>query len=332
MQKLKLGAALALLVGLALTVGLVAYVGVPVLVQAAGAVGPAGFFVYTAYNFIVFALLGLAWWAVAPGVELRASPIFVWARVLREAASDVLPFAQVTGLLVAIRAVSTSSVGEALAVASLIADLTTEMAAQLVYTLFGVALLLATLAHATGARTLALSGGAAFLVGGATLAAFLLLQGKSIDLVAHLAGRWLKDTRARADAVRGVLSDIYRSPARVAGGFLLHAAAWVAGGVGSYIALHLMGEHTALWRVLTLESLMAAVRSVAFISPGALGVQEGAYVLAAPLLGITPAHGLALSLLKRAKDLAIGVPALLYWQAGESRSLLRRARRLERRA
>jgi hypothetical protein len=67
---------------------------------------------------------------------------------------------------------------------------------------------------------------------------------------------------------------------------------------------------------------MAAVRAVAFVSPGALGVQEGAYVLAAPLLGIAPSPALLLSLLKRGKDIAIGVPALLIWQAGEGRALM----------
>jgi hypothetical protein len=38
--------------------------------------------------------------------------------------------------------------------------------------------------------------------------------------------------------------------------------------------------------------------------------------------GLTPETALALSLLKRARDLAIGVPALLVWQMLESGRLL----------
>jgi uncharacterized membrane protein YbhN (UPF0104 family) len=64
------------------------------------------------------------------------------------------------------------------------------------------------------------------------------------------------------------------------------------------------------------------VRSVAFMTPGGLGFQEGAYVLAAPLFGLTADSALALALLKRAKDLIIGVVALLLWQALEGRALL----------
>jgi hypothetical protein len=83
-----------------------------------------------------------------------------------------------------------------------------------------------------------------------------------------------------------------------------------------------MGAHRPLWQVLTLESLMSAVRSVVFMTPGALGFQEGAHVLVAPLFGLGAGSGLALSLLKRAKDIAIGVPALLAWQAAEGRRLV----------
>jgi hypothetical protein len=42
------------------------------------------------------------------------------------------------------------------------------------------------------------------------------------------------------------------------------------------------------------------------------------------VFGLTPETALALSLLKRARDLAIGVPALLVWQVLESGRLLSR--------
>ncbi len=61
------------------------------------------------------------------------------------------------------------------------------------------------------------------------------------------------------------------------------------------------------------------MRSAAFIVPNALGVQEGAYAVLAPLFGVGAEFGLAVSLLKRARDIAIGVPVLLIWQAVEGR-------------
>jgi hypothetical protein len=53
-------------------------------------------------------------------------------------------------------------------------------------------------------------------------------------------------------------------------------------------------------------------------------VQEGAYVLLGAGFGLTPEMSLALSLLKRARDLAIGLPAIAIWQAIESNRLWRR--------
>ncbi len=52
---------------------------------------------------------------------------------------------------------------------------------------------------------------------------------------------------------------------------------------------------------------------------GSLGVQEAAYAVLAPLFGIGAEFGLAVSLLKRARDIAVGVPILAIWQAVEGR-------------
>ncbi len=322
MSRWKLGVAATLLVGFALTVGMVLYVGVGGLQKAVETIGWTGFAIYAGYSLLVFLSLGLAWWAVAPGQRLRRAWVFIWGRVLREAAADVLPFSQVGGLVVGVRAVREMGVGEALAVSSLIVDLTSEMAAQLFYTLFGVAMLIATLAHATGAQSLISTTALALLFGVVLLGAFILFQGRGVAGLGLLAGRWLKDVRARTDAVQAALTAIYASPLRLTAAVALHGLSWVASGVGSWIALSFMGAHLPLWEVLTLESLMSAVRSVAFMTPGALGFQEGAYVLVSPLFGLGPDSGLALSLIKRAKDIVIGAPALVLWQALEGRQLL----------
>jgi hypothetical protein len=58
--------------------------------------------------------------------------------------------------------------------------------------------------------------------------------------------------------------------------------------------------------------------------PNALGVQEGAYILLGPIFGVGADTALAMSVLKRARDIAIGVPVLLVWQAAEGRRALDR--------
>ena len=53
-----------------------------------------------------------------------------------------------------------------------------------------------------------------------------------------------------------------------------------------------------------------------------MGVQEAAYALLGQVFGLSGEMGVALSLLRRAKDLAIGAPTLLVWQALEGRRLM----------
>jgi putative membrane protein len=308
---------LAVVVGLALTVGSILYAGAGDVLRSVERVGATGFAVYVLYNLIVFLPLGWAWWSVAPGAPTGQPLLFPWGRVLRDAASDVLPFAQVGGLIVRVRAVQHRGVPERVAIASQIADLTTEMASQIVYTLFGVAMLIAILSHATDGGRLLSSALLAVVVGVVTLAAFVALQNRGVDVAGAFAGRWLEGTRERADAVKATLKIIYAQPQRLVAGVLFHGLAWTLTGVGSWIAFWFMGLHLPLWKVLTLDSLMAAVRSVAFMTPGGLGFQEGAYVLAAPLFGLPPEAALSISLLRRVKDLLVGIPAMLVWQYGE---------------
>jgi len=86
----------------------------------------------------------------------------------------------------------------------------------------------------------------------------------------------------------------------------------------------LAGEPLPFSAVLVLESMLYAVRTSAFVVPNAVGVQEGAYILLGATFGLTPEMALALSLLKRARDLAIGLPTIGVWQALEGGRILRR--------
>jgi uncharacterized membrane protein YbhN (UPF0104 family) len=74
--------------------------------------------------------------------------------------------------------------------------------------------------------------------------------------------------------------------------------------------------------VVAIDSLVYAARSAAFVVPNALGVQEAAYAALSSLFGIGPELGIAVSLLKRARDIVIGVPILLLWQAMEGQRAL----------
>jgi glycosyltransferase 2 family protein len=68
--------------------------------------------------------------------------------------------------------------------------------------------------------------------------------------------------------------------------------------------------------------LIQAVSSAAFIVPGALGVQEAAFILIGSALGIDATIALALATARRLRDAIIYFPGLIAWQRTESRARL----------
>jgi uncharacterized membrane protein YbhN (UPF0104 family) len=79
------------------------------------------------------------------------------------------------------------------------------------------------------------------------------------------------------------------------------------------VGLHALGVPVGFRDATIIESLGQAFRAVGFAVPGGLGVQEGGVLLICTLLGIGPQTAIELSLLRRIRELALGVPALTAW-------------------
>lgn len=320
------GLLLATILGFAVAAWTVGSAGAREVFDAMTAIGWIGMVVFALWSLGVLTLLGLAWYAAAPGETLRRLPLFIWARTTREAATDVLPFSQLGGLVVGARTLTARRVPEPLVYASMIADMTTEMAAQLLFTLAGVTVLFLVLVNGSAhADVLPLAiGGLVAMTG--LMAAFAFAQRPLLRLAGTLGARLVPGSVAAMTAVREQLDAIYRRPRRLIAAFSLNLAAWIASAAGAWVALRFIGSDVHLWAVITIEALIFTLRSVAFVIPGALGVQEAAYLLIGPLFGLPPTTALALSLLKRARDLVIGVPAILLWQLSEYRELAQHRR------
>jgi putative membrane protein len=315
---MKLRAVLITGLGLALALYLVMYVGVGAVLSAAIAVGWSGFAILCLYSLGVFLLLGCAWYVLLPDSATRPW-VLVWARMVRDAAADVLPFSQLGGILLGVRAAILHGVATSLAFASMIVDVTTEMLAQIIYVALGVVLLSARAPRsslAASLTTLFLIGLVLAIFAGVLLVA---VQRYGHRITAKLAAHILPGAVAPTAALAVRFDAIYGSPARVGLSAALHLAGWIASAIGTWIAFRLIGVHVDIAAVLAIESLVCATRSAAAFIPNALGVQEAAYALLAPLFGIGAESGLAVSLLKRARDVAIGAPILLIWQAVEGR-------------
>jgi putative membrane protein len=158
--------------------------------------------------------------------------------------------------------------------------------------------------------------------------AFITVQRRGvrhIHRIANILGRgWAERTAAGAAALHEALDAIYRRHGGVWVSFLLHFACWVASASEIWVALLCAGQPIPFGSALAIESLVYALRTTAFVVPNAVGVQEGAYLLLGTSFGLSPEMALALSLLKRARDLVIGLPVLALWQAIEGGRLSRR--------
>lgn len=318
---MRFGLLIATLLGFLVAIWAIGSTGIDNILAVGRRIGPAGFLLYCLYSLLVFALLGAAWLAAAPGEPVRRLGLFTRARLLREAAADLLPFSQIGGLAVSAWLIAGAGVPTPRVYASLIVDLTTELASQLVFTLLGVGLLLSILAAGPGApamRPLILAGTGMMA---ALTMVFLVAQRSALTLAQRIARHMLPNSLDAIDGIGIELSRIYAMRRRVAAAFALNLASWIASALGAWIVLRLMGIELSVWTILSLESLIFALRSAAFAIPAGIGVQEAAYILAGPLLGLPPEAALALALAKRARDLAIAVPTLAVWQIAEGGKL-----------
>jgi len=322
-RRARLAIALAAVLGLALATAVIGAFGLASVLSALARIGWRGFAFLTVWSLIPFALLGGAWFVLTPGLPLTRLALLTWARTVRDSATEVLPFSQVGGFVIGARTAILHGLTPVTAFSTTVVDVTAELIAQLGFTGLGVALLAMRLGARSTHNALIGAGLLGLGLSAAGAVAFIALQRRGVGLLERLARRFLPGAVAGATAMREALNALYARPLRLGAATLIHLAAWIASAAGAWFALRLAGVAIGLVDVLAIEALVCAVRSAAFVAPMALGVQEAAYALVGPLFGLPADMSLALSLLKRARDLAIGLPALLVWQAFEGHRLVR---------
>jgi putative membrane protein len=307
--------------GLAVIAALVVYFGAGAVFRSLIAIGWGGLAAIYVIHLALITVMGIAWHALVPATPGWS---FVWGRLIRDAGSEVLPLSQMGGTVLGARAVTLAGITGPVATASTIVDLTLEFFAKLAYTAVGLVLLV----HLRPGLPVTFAITVGIIVALLIAIAIVAVQRHGFglfDRFARALGRgWADRTAAGAASVHAELRRIYRRRAGLWKGFFLHLVCWVASAVEVWVALRLTGRGLDFAAVLVIESLLYAIRTVAFAIPNAVGVQEGAYILLGGAFGLTPEMAIALSLLKRARDLAIGLPALGVWQALEGGRLWRR--------
>ena len=302
------------LTGLAGAVALLHSLDSAAIGRALGLIGGGGAIALTAYRLLSVILCALAWRVLRPG---GPAPSFLAARLARDGVASLLPMLPAGGEVVGARMLALEGEPPAAAAAATIGDLTLEVASQAAFTLIGAAALTAALPGDHGRWAWAALAASLPLLAGLGL----IQHPRMLALLEGLAGRlakgafwadWLGER-----GLAGALARLRRRPARLLAGFLIHLAAWLVGTGEAWLALRLMGAPLGLTTVLALEAVVFALRGAAFAIPWAAGVQEGSYLALGLALGLPAEIALALSLVKRLPDLALGLVGLALWQRRE---------------
>lgn len=312
---------LAAALGLAAATGVIAYVGFGQIVAALGVIGWRGLGTLVAYTAAPLSVLTLAWFVLEKPWPWRRLGIYFWARLVRDASGELLPFSHVAGLAIGARAATLAGLSGAWSVASTVVDVTTEMIAQIGFTLFGLVLLADRLGTHAEVGWAALAGFALTL---AAVVSLIALQRRGMTFITRLVERVFPAATAHAVEASGLFSDLYSRTGRILLAILLHLGAWTLSASGVWLALHVAGLKVGLPEIIGLEALISALRSAAFIAPMGLGVQELGYAVLGPVFGLSVETAIAVSLIKRARDLCVGLPVLAAWQIVEGRRLVAR--------
>ncbi|MBS0234084.1 MAG: flippase-like domain-containing protein [Proteobacteria bacterium] len=246
--------------------------------------------------------------------------LFLWARWVRDSVGNLLAIVPGAGEAAGARELTKHGLKVNVAAATTIVDMTTEMLSQLIYTFMGLAFLFAY--HPDEPAAWWAAGGLA--VATIAVVGFLVAQRNGLILFLESLPAKLGFTRAweglsDTGSVHAAIQSIYREKREVLASVGLHVVGWLAGAAETWLALWFMNHTLAAGDVLSLESLVFALRTAAFVIPWAAGVQEGGYIVVGALFGLGPDVALALSLLKRAREVLTGVPGLIAWHIAEGK-------------
>ena len=281
-----------------------------VLLESLRHAGWSGFGLVLASGLVLTACLGAGLYPLLLG---KGSTGLVFAaRQVRDSAGDILPFTQIGGIALGMRVLAVGGIAPVQAVAAGIADVTTELLAQSLFILAGIGL---------AAPAIRADPHLGPYFGWLMAAALLFAAGIFVFALLQMAGSRLAENMFRPTSFGGnmalfrdAIHNLYRQRARIALSVGLHFLGWCASGVWLWLVFYALGKPVPLLSAIAIQSLLEGVRSALVFIPAAVGIQEAGYAALAPLFGLAPETGFAVSLLRRARDIAVGIPVLLLWQ------------------
>lgn len=311
------------LVGLALLVTLAVRIDLAAMVHALTLAGWPVLWLLP-YRTLYFLPYALGWAILLRGIrgEGRVGLGYLfWVTTVREAIDRLLPVASVGGGVIGVRLLRWRGLPLAEVSASIVVEILLTLFAMYLFFVLGVVLLfhrgVSVQEHPDLLLALLLS------LPVPVVTAWLLRYGFVFERV-HSFVLALVGSSPLADGVasldRAIRSSLRRHRALLGTG-LLQFSALLSGSFEIWFALRLFGHPVDCRAAIVLESLTQAVRHIAFVIPGGLGVQEAGLVLFGRMFGIDAELALAVSMAKRVREVLWGLASLVSWQWMEGRQI-----------
>jgi len=269
-----------------------------------------GIGVILAIYLAAFVLDSMSWQLALLSLNFDLSNTYrIWKiRMVGEAVNNTTPLATMGGEPVkAVLLKKHFSMGYREGTASLIIAKTTNLLALVVFLVAGFGFMIATEALPSSYNLVAGAGLVAFTAG---ILLFFLVQRYKIS---SLAGTWIARTRL-GRFLEDLLHHIHDMEDRLIHFYIRHRrrfllalalalANWVIGALELYVTLWFLGHPVTFSEAWIIEAIAQLVRSGAFFIPGALGVQEGAFMIVIEAMTGRGVLGLAAAMIRRFREI-----------------------------
>src|ERR1700686_2412025 len=261
------------------------------------------------------------WQRRVPAPRRPGLRVLTWAIWVRESVNGLLPVARVGGEIIAFRILRRHVALQSEAAASLVVAMALSIFSQAGFALLGLGLLFAG-THTSVATTQFLLGVACMIPLG--VGCVLAQRGGALSAVTRVLDRLFKGRLAsaitRSERLENAIRDVYQRRGDLGACFAWQLVGWLLGAGEIWLALYFFGQPRSMLDALVIEALVQAISSAAFVVPGALGVQEGGFLLIGAGLGVDGTTAQALAAARRLRDVIVFFPGLTAWQWAEWRA------------
>jgi putative membrane protein len=260
--------------------------------------------------------LDVVGWRVLILEPAHMRSLFVIATI-REAVNRLLPVANVGGELVGVRLLAQRGVRGSTAAASVIVEMVIHVVALYLFVVFGLVCLFIIADGIVGSSALLVVIVIPLAMG--VLVVWLVKKGALLKLADHIGARTMIArvgslvTSGKTGQLNCAVSELSSAYSRLSLSLLLQLMGLIVGCLETWLALRWLGHPLSFEGALILESTTLAIRSVFFVAPAGLGVQEAGLIGIGYMLGVSGDVAVALSLAKRMREILFGLPALAAW-------------------